>query len=714
MVYIFADECPKRTDKAMVYTAPYQERTTVEYALIANMARVIRVVFDDEITSLVIRPLSYNIAYKIIDKHTVEIYPDRMCNLSLEPDGDLNRAVLIFYGMAEPADRKKYDNIIRFEQGRHYADVISVTEDNTLLYLEEGAVVDGRIEAVGCNNLAIDGLGTLTYDCYDNVRRFVFIDKCTDVSVKNIVLKGSTNWNLTILNCDNVHIDNVKIIGHKGNSDGIDICSSRNVLTENCFTRVWDDSLVVKARTIDKPEDPFAPDVYDIVFQNCVLWNDMARPMEVGVEIRTDKMSGITFRNIDVIHSVTSYPIMGIHHGDRAEVCDVTFANINVEQTPGAQPFDIRVIPSAWNKDDKTGFVHDIYFKNINFLSDDNTRLPYHSRISGYSEESSVYNVFFENIKFNGKVASTADDLGLQIFDHVQGVSVISDGGPCIEKVRTRIISDSFKLKDDGYYDVNVRVVLENTTDMIKEGSLRLDVNPLKTRDYDGYIEYRLNGHQSITVVKTMRLPAGKYALSLYSDCPDLEGSIEFLNLPLVVGEEYGATYFFEDSYGNSHDEKVQFAVKNNVLMIKSDLIKRYDLILYVAKKVMINPGDMLFSTEDTNYGKAPAILLGKDGEYVEGPQIGCPEEISFVFKNYPKTDIKMIRIPRKTVNTAYIPLNLYGIDSAEEDFLMELVINDDISKRYEFTLFSSPIPRYSAIDPRVMAHMFVEVVVSK
>ena len=70
------------------------------------------------------------------------------------------------------------------------------------------------------------------------------------------------------------------------NSDGIDICGSRNVTVSDIFTRVWDDLFVAKAPV---------PEAKILYFKNSVLWNDFARPMEVGVEIRADKVRNIKF-----------------------------------------------------------------------------------------------------------------------------------------------------------------------------------------------------------------------------------------------------------------------------------------------------------------------------------------------------------------------------------------------------------------------------------
>ena len=703
---VFVNGKTKKILNAMVFTAPYQKKDVANYAIITDDdISTIKIVFDIAITNVVIRPQRYGIKYKIIDEYTVELYPEKRYNFSVEPDSKIENSVQIFCGMAPEIRHEEYENVISFESGEHFADTILVDKDNTLIYLKEGSIVHGRIKFSNCKNVAVDGFGELTYEAYTNRTQLIDVNGCSDVKIRNITMKSSSNWNTRILGCDRVHIDNIKIIGYRGNSDGVDVCSSRDVLVENIFTRVWDDSLVVKGLDCG--------DVYNVTFKNCVLWNDFARPMEVGVENRADKIYNIRFLDIDLIHSVTGYPIMGIHHGDRAEIYDIYFENINIEHTPGAQLLDLRVIPSAWNKDNIIGRIHNIYFKNINVISDPNAEiLPYHSRIQGYSNENNISDIYFENISIFGKTARNAQELGLQIFDYVDNINFSATKGPFIERVKTKIKVMDYLLCDDGNYDVSVKVILENTTDIEKSGSVMLKLSPEWKSKYDKGIEYSIGAHSVAEFVKRIKLPAGKYAFSLDSSNSDLECAVEFLNLKLLLTDKFEdcPSYYFCDSYGNSFDEEVKFALKNDLLMIKTELLKKYNITLYAAKtfeNAMV--GDVLFSTEDTNSGKAPAILLGKNGEYLEGPQIGCPEEIAFVFKNYPKVDIKNITLMRQLNDIAIIPLSELDIKDGKNGFLLELVLQAKPEKRYEFTLFASPINKLTIRDPKVMAHMFID-----
>lgn len=695
---------------ATVFTAPYQKKETAEYAVITEEKfDKIRIVFDDDVVleNVVIRPLRYNIEYKTTGSNTVEIYEKQRYNFSVEPNGDLKKAVLIFSVLAEQTDKSNYDEILYFEKGRHFVDTVTIEKNNTLVYLEKGAVLDGRFDVKNAKNIAFDGFGAISYERYGNRCVLLNVENCTQVSIKNIILKESTNWNLRICGCENVSVQNVKIIGYHGNSDGFDICGSRNVLVENCFTRVWDDSLVVKGFDTG--------DVRNVRFKNCVLWNDFARPMEIGVELRADKVSDVVFEDIDLIHSVTRYPVMGIHHGDRAEISNITFKNINIEHTPGAQLFDIRTIPSAWNKDEKIGKICGVIFENINVLCPGTPVLaPYHSRISGYSKESGISDVVFKNIKFGGKTAKNTEDLGLQIFENVSNVRVLADDLPCLERIETKIKVKEYKAKNtDGGYGVTVEAKLANRSNSIKKGECRLCVSPNRTKNPDDVIKYELNPFEEKSFEKNFLLLPGKYAFSFETADLETEGTVEFLDLPLLLKKDFKdcPNFYFCDSFGNGYPYEICFAVEKDVLKIKSELLKKFDIIIYAAEcPKNVETGDMLFSTEESNFGGAPAILFGKNGELNEGPQIGCPEEIAFVFKNYPKVEINSLKLQKKSGGVGYIPLSQLKLGGKNE-FLLEAVLCDKSEKRYDFSLFSSPIPKETIREPRVMAHMFVKAI---
>lgn len=204
---------------------------------------------------------------------------------------------------------------------------LEIEKDSTLIYVEDGACLGGSVTARGKKHIALSGGGLITHDYLTHPTNIICLEDCSDVLLENVTLTDNWGWNCFLENCEDVLIRRVHIIGSRGNSDGFDICGSRRVTVRECFTRVWDDSLVVKFHGTLAD---------DLLFEKCVLWNDFARPIEVGVELQSDEVKNVRFRDIDIIHSTTGYPVMGIHHGDHALVHDIVFDDIRIEDAPGA------------------------------------------------------------------------------------------------------------------------------------------------------------------------------------------------------------------------------------------------------------------------------------------------------------------------------------------------------------------------------------------
>lgn len=704
MLKVYTDSREAEIGSAKVYAPPYQELKTTQYVLLREKAKVIKLEVDYKVKNVVIRPQRYKIKYETDGENTIYIYPDKGYNFSVEPNGKTENSILIFNKNIEELNREEYENVLYFGKGRHFLDEYTIKNDNTLVYIEEGGVVDGVFRAEGKKNLGFAGYGTITLENYDVRTRLLGLKQCENIKLQNLIFKDSTNWNIYLDCCKNIQIDNVKILGCFGNSDGIDICSCENVSVKNCFMRTWDDCLVIKGLSGGRCNN--------LRYKDCVLWNDFARPMEIGVETSADEICDIVFDSIDVIHSGTRYPIMGIHHGDRAKIHDVCFENIVVEDTPGAQPFDIRITHSAWNKDDVIGNIRNVLFKNITFTQESNGKiLPYHSRIQGYSKESDVSNIIFENITFGDKTASTLEELGVEVLDFVSDVNVRMTEGKRREMVFTSV-NVTANPCDDGWYDVLTEIVFENKWDAVKEGKCRVVVSPEREAEYDPEISYKIFPHSKTVIKRNIRLKPGRYAFSLGGNNCELEAAFCFLNLALKIDKapDKCPQYFFKDNFGNSCDDGVRFALDNDCLIIESELLCTHNLKLYACEMTDEETGEMLFSIEESNNGDAPALTKSSNGNCAEAPQIGCPEEISFVFKNYPKVDIKSTKLRKRLSNIAYVPLKSIGAQEGKP-LRIELVIDDWVNKRYDFSLFGSPIPKETIREPRVMAHMFLCVI---
>ena len=685
-----------------IYPPPYNHTEKMPFAIIVMDKPIdIEITSDVKLDDVLIRPLSLNIAYSF-DEHKIFIHLEKAQKFSVEINGSYKKNILIFAN--EPRDEGVNpgdEKVIYFAKGEHEADVITLEEDDLTLYLEEGATVFGKITANGCNNLKICGFGAICAERFERsdpkYHRCVEINKCKNLIIRDITVLDSSDWSMRILGCDDVHIENINIIGWRGNSDGVDVCGSRNVLVEKCFIRNWDDGFVAKAFNTG--------DLENITFRDSTLWNDFARPIEVGVEIRADYARNITFENIDVIHSLTGYPIMGIHHGDRAKLRNITFSDIRIEDAPGAQIFDIRITDSVWNRDDTKGDIDGVLIKDI-YLVEDQEILPAKSRLQGNSEKNSIKNVTLENINFLGRFATTIEECQVNVMDFVENVAVkYPENCEKVMAVKSSVdITEPFEMGPDGMYTGKVTISVSNDNEENVSGEVFLQVSPVNMAEIeDNSMEYTLKTGETQKKEYSLKLQPGKYVFCIQSADVAVEASWKYLELGLVLEDDIDSApvYKIVNYYGNIIDD-VKLASKDGRLIIRSEALKDNKFTLYSAAPVKEEAGEIKFTVEETDFGEAMAVMDGLHG-LEAAPQIRCPAEITYVFKNEPKVkEIVVNEIGADGKDTAEISFEDMGIEKGSKELWFDIAANiPGVSQnRYPFTMFHS-------VWPQSIAHMF-------
>lgn len=238
----------------------------------------------------------------------------------------------------------KYQNVIRFKKGVHtksnnsYIDsnnTVSIPS-NTTVILEPGSIVEAKFAAYKKENIQIIGDGIVLGA---NFKRSPITGDVTvpfDFShVKNLEFAGISaldpaGWCYNIYFCDNVFIDDIKIISSRHNGDGISMQSTSNVVVEDSFLRTWDDSLVVKNYPLWENRNVQGT-TRNHIYRRCLIWTDLAQSMEIGFETVGQTLEDITFEDIIVLHNYHKAPI-SIHNGNNAHVKDIEFKNITIEE----------------------------------------------------------------------------------------------------------------------------------------------------------------------------------------------------------------------------------------------------------------------------------------------------------------------------------------------------------------------------------------------
>ena len=202
-------------------------------------------------TKVEIRPASYGITPEVQTANSVEfILPDASKKVSVEFDGDRMENLFLFPDRPDTSVPTG-PNVTFYGPGVHHAGVIRIAhEHGRIIYLDEDAVVLGRLEAEHASNLTICGRGIFcsSQENHGTGRRpQMEFRNCDNLKIEGILLRDTPNWTLKIVGSTGVHIDNIKQIGWIMNSDGMDFVCCRDVLVENTFQRNYDDNVTIKA-----------------------------------------------------------------------------------------------------------------------------------------------------------------------------------------------------------------------------------------------------------------------------------------------------------------------------------------------------------------------------------------------------------------------------------------------------------------------------------
>lgn len=264
---------------------------------------------------------------------------------SLEPGRDPLKAIMIVadeYG-EEPIDESKYENVITLGPGIHTKennDLIEdnnkiVLESNTLLKLEEGAVLQGALTANGAKNIAVVGPGIIDGTPFDRQKdALVPLDfsSCEGVIIKDVTFLDPSAWVVNLYFTKDALVDGVAIVSSRSNGDGITLQSCENVEVKDCFVRSYDDSLVCKnyALPYGNPDRDSHGSSRNIHFHDIVIWTDLAQSTEIGFETVGEEMENITFKDLTVVHAYHK-PVVSIHNGNYADIHDISWENITVD-----------------------------------------------------------------------------------------------------------------------------------------------------------------------------------------------------------------------------------------------------------------------------------------------------------------------------------------------------------------------------------------------
>ena len=376
-----------------------------------------------DIADTVIRPLSKAVEPSVSgNKISFTLY--RPCNLSIEPYG-LSKPLQLF---ANPVDKNLPDfsdeNVVYYGPGVHYLNPQKL-KSGTTVYIDGGAVVytkpqqntadsgnyygydiksiDPLFYTEGAD-VTIRGRGILSgRNAFKQLQRnnMMRFQWAKNAAVDGLVLLECGAWNIFVAaRSDGVYINNVKMIGYFANNDGVDFCDSDNGLIENCYANNADDSFLIKSWGT----------VSNVRFEKCTAWNTVSTSFGAVCELYND-ITDTRFADCTVIHSTNpvwmqgSGGVIGIWNNFAANIKNMTFENIVIEDAAGGkEPIKVSI-----NKDSsdpaKKAVAEDILFKNISVLDSRDENVKAYTQFP-----KGIKNIRFENVIINQKPLTKTDD----------------------------------------------------------------------------------------------------------------------------------------------------------------------------------------------------------------------------------------------------------------------------------------------------------------
>ena len=208
-------------------------------------------------------------------------------------------------------------------------------------------------------------------------------------------------------------------------------------LFEDYTEKLAHDAMYRKGKTYDVFKN--------VLVEDCVLWNDWGKCLEIGAETRAKEFCNITFRNCDLIH--LTGPALDCMNVDYADVHDITYTDMNIEadeiipksliQKSVDEVYvnhDLNYIPQTiwvhvtFHHEYSAGGTHrgrnrNMVFKNIHVFSDKMPRV----RMAGYDEEHKTENILISNLCLNGELLSSLPDKNWDIGAFTDNIRLVVD-----------------------------------------------------------------------------------------------------------------------------------------------------------------------------------------------------------------------------------------------------------------------------------------------
>ena len=225
--------------------------------------------------------------------------------------------------------------------------------------------------------------------------RLIAFIRCRNVRLRDVSLTNSPFWNTHVADCDNVRISGVRIANNPmiGNSDGIHVTCSRNVIVTGCDIAAGDDCVAVTGFHVDYAGKETPPDraCENVVVSDCIFSSRSA-----GLRIGAGP-NDVRYVSANNIVMNAGHRGVVLWQRDGSTISNVQVSNMVVRSRLYAgqwwgQGEPIAVSSILRDKDKPPGRIRNVCFANIMAESD--------AGIMVYgSPDSVIEDLAFENVR---------------------------------------------------------------------------------------------------------------------------------------------------------------------------------------------------------------------------------------------------------------------------------------------------------------------------
>lgn len=368
-----------------------------------------------------ILPLSKGIVPKVTGERTMRFRAKPPFTVAVEPT-IRHHALIVSANLPEDDPPSARDpNVVYVGPGSHRRGEPLQLKSNQTLYLAPGSYLESAVVGKG-TNITVRGHGILSGAPWAHERGpkgggVLMALSGKNIVVRDITMMSSYSWTLVLRGCEDVLVDNVKILnGRVLNDDGIDVCSSRRVTVRNSFIRTQDDCITPKWWC------------EDLLVEKCALWTDVANIFRIGYECLDDKTAfrNFVFRDIDVLHQSIAKKSAAEYWSENAFFIqcgnDQRFENFTIDDirfdTPEAGDVFLNVrtfkVHDQWQNHLKPGHFRNLTVRNVNLGG---LQLPntLGVRLESMDSDHRVEGVRFEKVSGLGPLEIVGDVRGLDL-----------------------------------------------------------------------------------------------------------------------------------------------------------------------------------------------------------------------------------------------------------------------------------------------------------